>query len=36
MDIIGTLKKVSTLSERVDEALALKQAVERAVGADIT
>lgn len=29
MDIIGTLKSISTLSKRVDEALEIKQAVER-------
>ena len=29
MDILGTLKNVATLSRRVDEALEIKQAVER-------
>ena len=28
MDIIGTLKSISTLSKRVDDALEIKQAVE--------
>lgn len=28
MDIIGTLKQISTLSKRVDDALEIKQAVE--------
>lgn len=28
MDIIGTLKSISTLSKRVDEAIEIKQAVE--------
>ena len=29
MDILGTLKNISTLSKRVDEALKIKQAVEK-------
>ena len=29
MDIIGTLKQISTLSKRVDDALEIKQAVEK-------
>ena len=29
MDIIGTLKSISTLSKRVDEALEFKQTVEK-------
>ena len=29
MDILGTLKNVATLSKRVDEALEIKQAVEK-------
>ena len=28
MDFIGTLKSISTLSKRVDEAIEIKQAVE--------
>jgi len=28
VDIIGTLKQISTLSKRVDDALEIKQAVE--------
>lgn len=28
MDILGTLKKISTLSKRVDDALAIKQNIE--------
>ena len=32
MDIIGTLKTLSTLSQRVDEAIEIKQAVEELQG----
>ena len=28
MDILGTMKKISTLSKRVDDALAIKQNIE--------
>lgn len=32
MDLLGTLKSISTLSRRVDEAMEIKQAVEELQG----